>query len=96
MEGNRGFAVSTAPRPRANRTAQPHRAPAAASPVDLKAYGEVLQRAASVIGDRQDAMRWLGTPVAALNFATPISLLHSADGRNEVLAVLGRIEHGVL
>ena len=96
MEGNRGFAVSTAPRPRANRTAQPHRAPAAASPVDLKAYGEVLQRAASVIGDRQDAMRWLGTPVRALNYATPISLLYDPNGCEDVLSVLGRLEHGVL
>jgi putative toxin-antitoxin system antitoxin component (TIGR02293 family) len=56
----------------------------------------VLQRATEVIGDRPDAMRWLGTPVRALGYATPISLLHDAKGREEVLIVLGRLEHGVL
>jgi len=88
--------MSAAPRPRANRTSQPHRAPSASAAIDLKTYGEVLQRAAAVIGDRQDAMRWLGTPVRALGYATPISLLHNAAGREQVLTVLGRLEHGVL
>jgi len=41
-------------------------------------------------------MRWLGTPVRALNYATPISLLHDSQGRDAVLAVLGRLENGVL
>jgi uncharacterized protein (DUF2384 family) len=41
-------------------------------------------------------MRWLRTPVRALDYATPISLLHDALGRDAVLTVLGRLEHGVL
>ena len=41
-------------------------------------------------------MRWLGMPVRALNYATPISLLHDPKGRKDVLTVLGRLEHGVL
>lgn len=88
--------MSTVPRPRATHTAKPHRTPAASVAVDLKAYGEVLQRATAVIGDKQDAMRWLGTPVRALDYATPISLLHDNEGREHVLTILGRLEHGVL
>ena len=60
------------------------------------AQAAVIRRSVEVIGDRSDAMRWLGTPVRALNFATPISLLHESKGREAVLVVLGRIEHGVL
>ncbi|MGA2249766.1 antitoxin Xre/MbcA/ParS toxin-binding domain-containing protein [Terracidiphilus sp.] len=55
----------------------------------------VIRRAIEVIGDQPAAMCWLGTPVRALNYATPISLMHDANGRERVLAVLGRIEHGV-
>jgi hypothetical protein len=61
-----------------------------------QAQAEVILRAEQVIGDRADAMRWLGTPVRALGYSTPISLLHDTSGREEVLAVLGRLEHGVL
>jgi serine/threonine-protein kinase len=57
---------------------------------------EIIHRAEEVLGDRSDAMRWLGTPVRALNYATPVSLLHDPKGREDVLAVLGRLEHGVL
>ncbi len=56
----------------------------------------IIQKAEQVIGDRSDAMRWLGTPVRALDYATPISLLHDFKGREQVLTVLGRLEHGIL
>jgi len=61
-----------------------------------QAQASVIRRTVEVIGDRSDAMRWLGTPVSALNYATPISLLHDSQGRDAVLSVLGRLEHGVL
>jgi putative toxin-antitoxin system antitoxin component (TIGR02293 family) len=64
--------------------------------IDEQEQSTVIRRATEVIGHQSDAMRWLGTPVRALNYATPISLLHDSKGREEVLAVLGRIEHGVL
>jgi hypothetical protein len=64
--------------------------------VDDQAQSAIIRRAVEVIGDRSDAMRWLGTPVRALNYATPVSLLHDSKGREEVLSVLGRLEHGVL
>ena len=68
----------------------------ASDEVEDQAESSVIQRAAEVLGDRSDAMRWLGTPVRALNYATPISLLHDSKGREDVLTVLGRLEHGVL
>jgi hypothetical protein len=46
-------------------------------------------------GDREKAMRWLGTPVRALDYATPISLLGTGDGATRVEDVLGRMEQGV-
>jgi putative toxin-antitoxin system antitoxin component (TIGR02293 family) len=57
---------------------------------------EVTLRAIQVIGDEPEAMRWLGTPIRALNYATPVSLLYTVAGRDAVLTVLGRLEHGIL
>jgi uncharacterized protein (DUF2384 family) len=54
-----------------------------------------IRRAIEVIGDPDEAMRWLGTPVPALDFATPISILHQAGGRKRVHAVLDQLEAGV-
>ena len=55
----------------------------------------VIDRAIEVMGDRDEAMRWLGTPVRALDYATPISLLGTSAGATRVEEVLGRMEHGV-
>ena len=57
---------------------------------------QILDRATDVIGTREEAMRWLGTPVRALNYATPVSLLVDDAGADRVLAVLTNLEHGVL
>jgi putative toxin-antitoxin system antitoxin component (TIGR02293 family) len=59
------------------------------------ALESVINRAAQVIGDRDEAMRWLGTPVRALDYATPISLLATREGVTRVEDVLGQMEHGV-
>lgn len=56
----------------------------------------VITRATEVIGDEQAAMRWLGTPVRALDYATPISRLNDPEGQAAVLNVLTQLEHGVL
>jgi len=58
-------------------------------------FHTVFTRAVDVIGDEHKAMRWLGTPVRALNYVTPISLLDQPEGEHTVLAVLTRLEHGV-
>jgi putative toxin-antitoxin system antitoxin component (TIGR02293 family) len=57
---------------------------------------EVFRRATEVIGSDAEAMRWMGTPVRDLDYATPISLLHDSQGLQSVLSLLGRLEHGVL
>jgi putative toxin-antitoxin system antitoxin component (TIGR02293 family) len=56
----------------------------------------VISRAVQVIGDEQMALRWLGTPVPALDYSTPISLLNNSEGQSAVLRVLTQLEHGVL
>lgn len=56
---------------------------------------EVIDRATEVIGNREDAMRWLGTPVRGLDFATPISLLTTEEGAERVNDILGQMEHGI-
>lgn len=56
----------------------------------------VLNRAFEVIGDKTGALRWMGTPVRALEYATPVSLIGTRKGRQAVITLLGRLEHGVL
>jgi putative toxin-antitoxin system antitoxin component (TIGR02293 family) len=55
----------------------------------------VIAHAIEVIGDREAAYRWLGTPVQALDYATPISLLGATEGMERVEAALTQLEHGV-
>jgi putative toxin-antitoxin system antitoxin component (TIGR02293 family) len=56
---------------------------------------KMIRRAAEVLGSREEGMRWLGTPVRGLDFATPISLLGTLEGVERVHHILGQIEHGV-
>jgi putative toxin-antitoxin system antitoxin component (TIGR02293 family) len=56
---------------------------------------KILAFAESVLGDKQKARRWLSTPNRALGNATPLSMLETEAGSDEVANVLGRIEHGV-
>jgi putative toxin-antitoxin system antitoxin component (TIGR02293 family) len=55
----------------------------------------VLEKAVEVIGDRQTALRWMESPVRALGFATPASMLGTETGANTVLAVLSQLDHGI-
>ena len=65
----------------------------------LKANPEELTkavaRATEVFGAEDAAFRWLGTPVAALDYATPISCLGTHQGAMRVNDVLTQIEHGI-
>ena len=56
---------------------------------------KIINRAAEVLGNRNEAMRWIGNPVRALNFATPISVLGTKQGTKRVKDVLGQMESGV-
>ena len=86
---------SRSPLPSAGPQVQPDRRASVLDGED-QVQAAVIRRTVEVIGDQSDAMRWLGTPVRALNYATPISLLHDSKGREQVLSVLGRLEHGIL
>jgi putative toxin-antitoxin system antitoxin component (TIGR02293 family) len=55
----------------------------------------IFSRAKEVFGSEEDALRWLGTPVPALDCETPISHLAQPNGEQDILTVLGRLEHGV-
>ena len=56
---------------------------------------KIIDKASRILGDKDGAMRWLGTPVRALDYATPISLLGSKDGVIRVNNVLGQMENGI-
>lgn len=56
---------------------------------------KAVARATDIFGDEDAAFRWLGTPVAALDYATPISCLSTHQGAIRVNDVLTQIEHGV-
>ena len=55
----------------------------------------MIARAEEVLGSRDEGLRWLGTPVRGLDFATPISFLATPEGVERVNDILGQIEHGV-
>ncbi|MFN0197241.1 MAG: antitoxin Xre/MbcA/ParS toxin-binding domain-containing protein [Planctomycetaceae bacterium] len=57
--------------------------------------GRVLAEAESVLGTVDKAREWLTTVNTALGGVTPISLLDTGPGFNEVIDVLHRIEYGV-
>ncbi len=63
--------------------------------VDLEAIVAVTARAIEVLGDREKALRWLRTPSPSLSDQTPISMLNTSCGIENVAGVLGRIEQGV-
>jgi putative toxin-antitoxin system antitoxin component (TIGR02293 family) len=55
----------------------------------------VIARAIEVFGNSEKAASWLDRPNRVLAGATPRSFLSTPEGREKVLTVLGRIEHGV-
>lgn len=56
---------------------------------------DVVSRAAEVLGSREASRAWLARPNPALGGKTPLSLLDTSLGWEQVKQVLGRIEHGV-
>lgn len=55
----------------------------------------VVSRAFDVFGDRAAAKLWLKMPEAAFDDVTPLSLLDTEVGAQEVLRLLGQLAHGV-
>src|SRR4030095_15989314 len=56
---------------------------------------KILASGESVLGEKQRARRWLNTPNRALGNVSPLSMLETEAGADEVTNVLGRIEYGV-
>ncbi|MEO5924238.1 MAG: MbcA/ParS/Xre antitoxin family protein [Bryobacteraceae bacterium] len=56
---------------------------------------QLIARTTEVLGSRDEAMRWLGTPVRALDFARPIYILRTPGGAEQINQVLGQMEHGI-
>ena len=56
---------------------------------------KILAFAESVLGSKEKARHWLNTPNRALGSVSPLSLLETEAGVDEVTQVLGRIQFGV-
>ena len=52
-------------------------------------------RLLEVFGDEASAAEWLTTKIIALGGHAPIDTLMRANGEEAILAILGRIEHGI-
>jgi putative toxin-antitoxin system antitoxin component (TIGR02293 family) len=55
----------------------------------------VAVRAEQVLGSAEEMRRWLRAPNRGLGNLSPVSMLDTDLGADAVLAVLGRLEHGV-
>lgn len=61
----------------------------------LLRLARVVGRANEVFEDPEAALNWLKSPNSSLSGATPLSLLDTDIGAENILDTLGRIEHGV-
>jgi len=61
----------------------------------LVRLARVVERAEDVFGDLNTALDWLKSANAALSGATPLSMLDTDIGAENIMDTLGRIEHGV-
>ena len=63
-------------------------------PDEMSEIALLYRRAAQVLGDAETARDWMHAPQFGLAQATPLSLLATGTGRQQVRALLDRIEHG--
>lgn len=61
----------------------------------LMRYRHVYARALDVHESAVAAQEWLRAPLAALGGASPLAVAKDDPGVQRVLALLGRMEHGV-
>jgi hypothetical protein len=59
----------------------------------LNDINDILAAAKEVFG-AEGGLRWLGTPVPALQYATPISLVETQAGRQKIHDALVNLAHG--
>ncbi len=58
-------------------------------------FAEILARAISVLGSRQEAEAWMLEPAIALERRRPLDLIPTSEGRRMVEELLERMEYGV-
>jgi len=58
-------------------------------------FADILTKATSVLGSRQEAEQWLARPAIALEQRPPLDLLATPEGRRLVEELLERMEYGV-
>lgn len=56
---------------------------------------KVFKMATAVLGSKEDAIQWLNQPNRTLNNDKPIDVLDTVTGANEVIDILGAIEHSI-
>lgn len=56
---------------------------------------DILEKAARVIGNEDNARKWLYSPKRVLDGMTPADHAQTEEGAEEVRRILGRMEHGV-
>ncbi len=61
----------------------------------LWAVASLLSKAEAVLGSRELATGWLERPQKALDGRTPVDLMRTTPGRQEVELLLDRLDHGV-
>jgi len=61
----------------------------------LVRLARVVERAEEVFEEFEAALHWLKSPNAAMEGVTPLSMLDTDIGAENVLDTIGRIEHGV-
>lgn len=61
----------------------------------LVRLARVIERAEEVFEDLQKALDWLQAPNHTLNSMSPLSMLDTDIGTENIMDTLGRIEHGI-
>lgn len=61
----------------------------------LYRLARVVARATEVFGDEIEAQHWLSEPQRALQGQTPLEIIQTDPGVQQVDVLLGRIEHGI-
>jgi putative toxin-antitoxin system antitoxin component (TIGR02293 family) len=56
---------------------------------------QVFEMAAAVFGSDEKGRRWLKKPARGLGGRTPLEYADTYIGANEVIKLLGRIDHGI-
>lgn len=61
----------------------------------LYRLARIVAKAADVFGDETTALSWLKEPLSALRGQTPLEVVKTEPGVQQVELLLGRIEHGI-